>query len=99
VSGDTYLACAKIGGSGNLANAVSGSGADGGQDIRLRQRQGTTIRLPGYGGAAGDDPAVQAFVIANNSADGAPTVITSNTFGGVAPNNGGGFPGTGTTCP
>jgi hypothetical protein len=101
VPGDTYQACGLIGGAGALANSLSTSGADGvpatggGQDIRLRQRQSTTIRLPGYGGANNDNSAVQSFVAGNNGGDGVPSVIASNTVS----TGGGGFTGTGTTCP
>jgi hypothetical protein len=101
VPGDTYQACAVIGGAGALANAISTSGKDGVPptglgdiDFRLRQRQSTTIRLPGYGGANNDNTAVQNFVAANNGSGGVPV--------GLAQNNvptGGGFTGTGTTCP
>jgi hypothetical protein len=46
-------------------------------DIRLRQRFSTTIRLPGYSGAASDTAAVNTFVANNNDPAGAtppPTV-------------------------
>lgn len=93
VPGDTFLACAAISG-----NTLAASGADSAPptldaDIRLRQRQATTIRLPGYAGAAGDDAAVQTFVAGNNSGGG-PTVVASQTTG----SGGGGFAG-GAPCP
>ncbi len=52
--GDDYPICLNLTG-----NTVNGSGADPGflgtgQDYRLRQRQSTTVRLPGYTGAATD---------------------------------------------
>jgi hypothetical protein len=59
----------------------------------LRQRQATTIRLPGYAGATNDNTAVVNFVVGNNSAGGTPTGLASNTVP-----TGGGFTGTGTTC-
>jgi hypothetical protein len=99
VPGDTYAACAVIGGPGALANSLASAGADavppagGGQDVRLRQRQSTTIRLPGYAGAATDTTAVQNFVAANNPSGG-PSVIAS-----VNSPPGGGFTGTGSSCP
>jgi hypothetical protein len=100
VPGDTYAACAVIGGAGSLANAISTSGKDGVPatgvgdiDARLRQRQASTIRLPGYGGANNDSTAVQNFVAANNSADGTPAVLAQNNVP-----TGGGFTGTGTSC-
>jgi len=97
---DTYQACAAIGGAGTLANAISTSGKDGVPatvgdiDFRLRQRQSTTLRLPGYGGANNDNTAVQNFVAANNGSGGVPVGLASNTVP-----TGGGFTGTGTTCP
>jgi hypothetical protein len=98
VPNDTYQACAVIGGAGALANSLASSGADGvpavggGQDVRLRQRQSTTIRLPGYQLAPSDTAAVQGFVAANNPLGG-PAVIASTS------GSGGGFTGTGTSCP
>ena len=77
VPGDTYAICAQIGGAGALANSIATSGLDavpptvGDIDFRLRQRQATTVRLPGYVGANNDNTAVQNFVIANNSGNGA----------------------------
>ena len=56
-------------------------------DIRLRQRFGTTIRLPGYAGANNDTTAVNAFVSNNNT--GAPTVSSVVNVPG-----GGGFTNT-----
>lgn len=100
VTGDTFATCAVIGGEGGLANRISGSGkaaaSDPGTDydFRLRQRQATTIRLPGYGQANNDNAAVQAFVAGRNSADGTPFGLAGNTVP-----TGGGFTGTGTACP
>ncbi|NHA01977.1 hypothetical protein G5V59_26575 [Nocardioides sp. W3-2-3] len=90
--GDTFLACAAISG-----NSLATGGADSNPptidaDVRLRQRQSTTIRLPGYAGANNDNAAVQAFVAAANPA-GAPTISASNTVA----SGGGGF--TGAACP
>jgi hypothetical protein len=99
VPGDAYQACTLIGGAGALANSLATSGADGvpsvggGQDVRLRQRQSTTMRLPGYAGAAIDATAVQNFVAANNPSGG-PSVIAS-----VNSPPGGGFTGAGGSCP
>ncbi|HEX6718177.1 MAG TPA: Ig-like domain-containing protein [Pyrinomonadaceae bacterium] len=99
VVGDTYAICAQIGGAGALANSISTSGKDavpptgaGDLDFRLRQRQSTTVRLPGYGGANNDNTAVQNFIIANNSGNGAPVGAASNTVP-----TGGGFVG-GAAC-
>ena len=93
VPGDTFQACAVISG-----NTLSSSGADGvpatgiDADVRLRQRQSSTIRLPGYAGSATDTAAVQSFVAANNP--GGTSVLAS-----VNSPPGGGFTGAGTTCP
>ena len=67
-------------------NDVTGTGAAGSGDIRLRQRFNTTIKLPGYAGANTDTAAVNAFVSANNI--GAPVVTSAHN----AP-PGGGFIG------
>jgi hypothetical protein len=94
VVGDTYAACAVITG-----NSLASAGADavpavgGGQDIRLRQRQSTTIRLPGYAGGATDTTAVQNFVAGNNSSGGPSVIASTNSPPG------GGFTGTGASCP
>ncbi len=98
VPGDTFQACANISG-----NTLDQSGADGvpptGQvnDVRLRQRQGTTIRLPGYAGPNNDNTAVQTYVDSLNA--GTVTVLAQNTVGGIPPNNGGGFVGGAAACP
>jgi Ca2+-binding RTX toxin-like protein len=59
-------------------------------DIRLRQRFGTTIRLPGYTGANNDTTTVNNFVSGNNT--GSPTVSSVFNVPG-----GGGFVG-GAAC-
>jgi large repetitive protein len=82
---DTGVTCAAITG-----NSVVGSGLST-DDIRLRQRFNTTIRLPGYAGANNDTAAVNAFVSANNT--GGPTVSSAHNVGG----GGGGFVG-GAAC-
>jgi len=84
--GDTYLVCLNLGGAGALANDITGSGQDcvptpcgTGQDFRLRQRQSTTVRLPGYGGANNNDAAVVTFVQGNNDPISTPSGLASNT--------------------
>jgi PAS domain S-box-containing protein len=54
--GDDYQVCLDIGDPAVAAerNTVTGSGALGGTDYRLRQRMNTTVRLPGYTGPATD---------------------------------------------
>ncbi|MGH8612072.1 MAG: hypothetical protein ACREYF_08530 [Gammaproteobacteria bacterium] len=76
VPGDTYQICTDIGSAGGLANALVGSGFNGGTDFSLRQRQSATVRLPGYAGA---NTAVVSFVQGRN------TVPTGGGFiGGAA---------------
>ncbi|MGC1378890.1 MAG: cadherin-like domain-containing protein [Anaerolineales bacterium] len=88
VPGDTYAICTDIGGAGALANTINGSGANAGTDVRVRQRQATTVRLPGYGGANSDNTAVQTYLSGRNIT--APTALASNNVP-----TGGGFTGGG----
>ena len=69
-------------------NTLAGSGANGATDFRLQQRDGTTVRLPGYAGGNSDAAAITAFIQVNNG--GAPTGSIST----MAP-PGGGFIGGG----
>lgn len=91
--GDTFQTCAHI-----RSNTLSSSGADATPptgldvDVRLRQRQATTIRLPGYAGANNNNAAVEAFVNANNSPGSSTQAVNSVPTGG-------GFTGAGTSCP
>ncbi|MBI3853087.1 MAG: cadherin-like domain-containing protein [Verrucomicrobia bacterium] len=71
--GNANAVCLQFGGAGALANSIAGSGANGATDFRLRQRNSTTVRLPGYAGAAADTAAVIAFAQGNNSGSGIPT--------------------------
>jgi hypothetical protein len=64
---DTSFMCIDIGGAGALANSIAGSGANGGTDFRVRQRFGTTVRLPGYAGASTDTAAVVTFIQGRNA--------------------------------
>ncbi len=59
--GDSFQVCFDAQG-----NTMTDSGRNGGQDIRLRQRQNTTVRLPGYGGGATDTAAVQSYLEGRN---------------------------------
>jgi hypothetical protein len=75
-------------------NDVTGSmpGVVGaGEDIRLRQRFSTTIKLPGYTGGNTDTAAVNAFVAANNDPVGATPAPTVSSAVNSPP--GGGFIG------
>jgi len=69
---------------------------NGGADLRLRQRNGSTVRLPGYGGAPGDATAVQTFEIGQNTLT-AATPATKVSVGVAFPALGGGFVG-GAAC-
>jgi hypothetical protein len=90
---DNFTTCADIGGAGALANIVSNSGSGvtppNNADIRLRQRQSTTVRLPGYGGANNNDAAVVTYLTGRNTL---VTAASSNTVP-----TGGGFIG-GAAC-
>ncbi|HEX6750724.1 MAG TPA: Ig-like domain-containing protein [Longimicrobium sp.] len=86
-TGDAHLVCAAISG-----NSITGSGAFGGTDFRLRQRFLTTVRLPGYAGANNNNAAVVSFVQGNNG--GTPSGSAANTVS----TGGGGFVG-GAACP
>jgi hypothetical protein len=89
-AGDSYAICFDLGGAGALANTLVGSGDDGGTDFRLRHRQSTTVRLPGYVGGAFDTGAVVAFEQARNAGAETGQAATSGL--------GGGFVG-GVACP
>ena len=100
VVGDTYNACANIGGSGALANEIYQGGADsspptglGDIDFRIRNRRaGVNINMPGYAGpSAASDATINAYLVPRNSQGGVP-------FGAVHGVTGT-FTGTGTTCP
>ena len=95
VSTSTDQLCLNIGGTGLEENDIIGAGSvsNSGMDFRLRQRQSTTIFLPGYAGANNDISAVVAYIQGRNA--GTPT-------GSAAINTppGGGFQNTpgGTAC-
>jgi len=91
VPGENHTSCVDI-----RTNSIAGSGSGvtppNNADYRLRQRQSTTVRLPGYGGANNNDAAVVAFVSGNQTT--VTTGASSNTVG----SGGGGFTG-GAACP
>ena len=62
-----------------FANSLAGSGFNAGADIRLRQRNGATVRMPGFPSFAGQTAA--QFTVAQNSPP-TPTAITQGSFGG-----------------
>jgi hypothetical protein len=81
---DNFTSCVDIGGAGALANNIVGSGRGStppnNQEFRLRQRQSTTVRLPGYAGTNNDDAAVVAFVRGRKTAT-AGNGAAANTVG------------------
>lgn len=79
--GDTFAICADIG--NTTPNNLTGSGANGFQDFNIRQRQSTTMRLPGYSGGATDNSAVLSFLNARTSvgATGVVSIATGITGG------------------
>jgi hypothetical protein len=91
-TGDAHQVCLDLGGAGSLANAITGSGAFGGTDFRLRQRFLTTVKLPGYAGTSSNNAAVVTFEQGRNG--GAPTGSAANTVS----TGGGGFVGA-ASCP
>ena len=84
--GETYQICFDFGGAGALANSIVGTGTNGGEDFRFRQRQSTSVRLPGYAGGAFDTAAVVAFIQGRNTAGatGSASVAAVNGFTGGA---------------
>ncbi|WGY03957.1 Ig-like domain-containing protein [Nocardioides sp. QY071] len=77
--GDSFTACADVRTNDVAASGFDQAGPASTYDIRVRQRQATTVQLPGYAGAAGDTTAVQTFLVANNPTGG-PTAAASSTF-------------------
>jgi hypothetical protein len=91
VSTDSFTTCADI-----RNNSIAGSGqgtvAPNNTDYRLRQRQATTVRLPGYAGANNNDAAVVTFVSGNQ------TAVSTGAASDTVSTGGGGFVG-GASCP
>jgi large repetitive protein len=84
--GDSFQTCVNVG-----PNTITNSGRNGGTDFRLRARQSTTVRLPGYAGTTHDTGAVVTFVQGK--------LVTAASGSAAADAGSGGFIGTGTTCP
>ncbi|MGH9931621.1 MAG: beta strand repeat-containing protein, partial [Pyrinomonadaceae bacterium] len=76
--------CADIGGAGALSNNVSNNNTPGLDEVRVRQRFLTTLRLPGYGGGATDTAAIAAFLAGRNNVNGGTTSAGAGTYGGGA---------------
>ncbi|MEA2425201.1 MAG: hypothetical protein QOH13_1611, partial [Thermoleophilaceae bacterium] len=74
-SGDAGTSCLQIGSSANAAlkNTVANSLDPAGwlADVSLRQRFGTTVRLPQYGGTSADTAAVRTYLQGRNTLGGA----------------------------
>jgi hypothetical protein len=88
--GDTFQTCAHISG-----NSAANSYINSGSDIRVRARQSTVVKLPGYGGGSGgtDTASVDTFLTGQNTvaAGGPPGGVTAAVdapstgfFGGAA---------------
>jgi len=82
---DAHQICLDLGGAGASANSLTGTGSI--FDIYLRQRQQTTVRLPGYAGANNDNVAVSTFAANANALSGMPSTNAANNVAG----GGGGF--------
>ena len=86
--GDNNLGCADIGGgTAALRNHVTAGAneGNGGSDIRPRQRQATRVELPGYGGTAFDNTAVQNYISGRNDLT---TVAATNSNAAGTVNDG-----------
>ena len=70
-------ACVDVGGAGALVNTVTNAAPAGGSEIRVRQRNSSTVRLPGFstGTAA-------TYLFGRNTASNAGVVTTAGTFSG-----------------
>ena len=86
--GNTSSMCVDIGGAGALSNTFTHSlgGTMAGGDIRVRQRNDGTVRLPGYVGGATDFTAVINFLNSRNVEISSSTATgDSSGFSGGAP--------------
>jgi hypothetical protein len=88
---DNFTTCLQLSGN-NLIGSGNGVTSPNNQEFRLRQRQSTTVRLPGYGAANNDNAAVVAFLQGQN------TVTAGNGAAANTVPTGGGFVG-GAPCP
>ncbi len=89
---DNFTSCIDIR-TNTLAGSGSGTISPNNNDVRLRQRQATTVRLPGYGGANNNNTAVQTFVAGNQ------TTITTINAANTVPTAGGYIGGASCTAP
>lgn len=81
-TGNGTSMCIDIGGGSSLVNTFLHSlgGSVAGGDIRVRQRNGAPVRLPGYVGGPGDTAAVVAYLTNRNTVNSAPTATTDNNL-------------------
>jgi hypothetical protein len=99
VASDNFTSCVDIR-NNNVTGAGAGTISPNNVDIRLRQRQSTTVRLPGYGGANNDNTAVQNFIAGNNDPNGAsPPAAPSVNAANTVPTGGGYIGGAACTQP
>ncbi len=74
--------CVDIGGRERRTEHIASpslGGSMAGGDIRVRQRNDGTVRLPGYGGSATDSAAVIAYLTGRNTIVSAPTATFDST--------------------
>jgi hypothetical protein len=76
--GNTTSLCADIGGGANTFTHSTGGVLAGG-DIRVRQRNDGSVRLPGYAGGATDTTAVGAYLNGRNNEVSASTASVAST--------------------
>ncbi len=76
-TGDTGTSCLDIGGAAALKNNLTGSATAGNPDIRLAMNGEATLQLPGYGGGANDDVAVETYLAGRNTTSAVPPVNAS----------------------
>jgi hypothetical protein len=79
-SADAFQVCFDVSG-----NTMTDSGRNGGEDARLRQRQNSTVRLPGYLGGATNLDDVQAYLESRNVTPftGAHQAVSTGFAGGA----------------
>ncbi|WP_210190269.1 cadherin repeat domain-containing protein [Bradyrhizobium sp. NAS96.2] len=88
VTGDAQSVSLTMGGTGTQENQFLGSGANGGTDIRLRDRFDTTVGLhagdgTSYSGGSTDTAAISAYVLSHNTVTTAPTFsVTAGSTNG-----------------
>jgi hypothetical protein len=81
-------------------NTLDGNAGTGGSGVRLRHREASTIKIPGYLGAQYDTAAVVTFETTKNPASTpAPTAATSSVGPGYGNTAGPGNPCTQPTVP